>query len=124
MTTPPFFDRISRDAESSQWKVYARNDQKVEAIKQFRQATGASLYDAKNVVMEYLKRRADAQTSKSVVHLPNDAILTITTNPDREDSYSVSVTTTYTKDVSGRNLAQAIVDAALAAYPHVGPAVG
>jgi hypothetical protein len=44
---------IKNDASTEQWKVHAREDRKVEAIKAFRVLTGAGLKEAKDIVEAY-----------------------------------------------------------------------
>jgi enhancing lycopene biosynthesis protein 2 len=126
MTEPPFFDRITRDPDSAQWKVYARSDQKVEAIKQFRQLTGASLYEAKNVVMEYIQRLTTGKATPNVrtMALPNGNTITISPEPFG-GGFSVTVSKTIASHISEYDLPRYIVKATLEGQDlAVGPARG
>lgn len=74
---------ITNDAESVQWKVLARGNDKIQAIKSFRTRTNSGLKEAKDVVEDYLNRLKAGErfngthTQTRIINLPT-GVLTIT----------------------------------------------
>lgn len=109
---------IKADAEYNDWKVKARADRKVDAIRAFRDRTGAGLREAKDVVEEYMERVRHGEvfngTGDNVTHvvtLPNGGMLHVIYGAS--GVAKLQYVSTEAERVAPHNLPQAIADAVL-----------
>jgi len=110
---------IKLDGPTSKWKVEARADRKVEAIKAFRTETGAGLKEAKDIVEAYLMDHvqisididaASGAVKTSQIDLPNGARLEVV---DNGSVAQVLLTRHIGRNIPSRDLLQALADYAI-----------
>ena len=115
MADNPFQKHLTDDAETVEWKVLARADQKVAAIKEFRRQTGASLYEAKNIVVDYFDmyaRGAFSMNNDGVINVrvQRGVNLTLTT---KNNLTAIVVNIEVSSNLTPTEMPQAIADAIL-----------
>lgn len=112
---------IKHSPANAVWKVHARADKKVEAIKQVRNETGMSLYDAKNTVCEYYDRwKAElVANSERTIKLPNGDTILIKPTYVGSNSFDVRVTALVASGLKEADLLQYVAN--LASAKHEGP---
>jgi ribosomal protein L7/L12 len=110
-----FFYRIDQDSETIHWKWLARQNRKVDSIKEFRASVGCGLKEAKDVVEEYLLRveQKRREETERVVKLSDGSSLRISKTGDGMNEVKITkVVGRYTDE----ELLQVVANAAGAVY--------
>lgn len=105
---------LTADAEAISWKVFARANKPIDAIKEVRRLYGAGLRDAKDIVEEYrsMVRVHAAREGMGTAHrtVTLDSNTTLTIKPNGDGTFHITKTSMACQSATESDLLQVIAN--------------